>query len=171
MAERAVSSLNLRNPAGVFGKDPLGTGLAPDFAVRFTASLTVQQEGDYVFSLRGQEGVALRVGGQSVTDGGKVHLAAGTASFEVIAYAGTGAMEIQLLWQPPGQLMQAVPEGVLWYREPALRAVTDLGGQFEFTGVPSSLGLVKVMADDIVSGPVAASARDVGLLTVRKAVQ
>jgi YD repeat-containing protein len=171
VAERAVSSLDLRNPGGVFGNDPLGTGLAPDYVVRFSASLRVDQEGDYIFSLRGQQGVSLRVAGETVTDGGKVHLVAGSTPLEALAFVGAGALEVQLLWQPPGQLLQPVPDGVLWSKEPALHAVTDLSGQFEFMAVPSSLGLVKVVADDVASEPTPASAGDVGILIERKTVQ
>jgi hypothetical protein len=168
VAERAVSALDLRNPNGVFGKDPLATGLAPDYAIRFSAQLSVGQEGDYVFSLRGQAGVLLRIGGQTVTDGGKVHLEKGSAPVEALVFVGAGPMEIQLLWQPPDQPMQAIPDGVLWSREPASQTVTDLGGEFEFTAVPSSLGLIKVVTDGAASEPTPAAARDIGVLTARK---
>jgi YD repeat-containing protein len=168
-AVRFVSGLNLRNPAGVFGGDPLGAGLAPDFAVRFTGSLAVAEEGDYGFSLRGMEGVALRVGGRAVTDGGKVHLAAGTAAFEALAFVGAGPLEVQLLWQPPGQTMQPVADGFLWTRDAAATAVTGPGGEFEFDGVPGAAGSVRVVGAEMDSGPVAATVGDIGVLTARKA--
>jgi hypothetical protein len=171
VATRAVSALDLRNPNGVFGKDPLATGLSPDYAIRFRALLEIAQEGDYVFSLRGHEGAALSVGGQPVTDGGKVHLDKGSTPVEAIVYVGAGAMELQLLWQPPGQLLQPVSDGLLWVRDSGMTARTDLSGQFEFTAVPSSLGTVKVVGEDVVSEPTPATAGDLGVLTVRKTVQ
>jgi len=171
VAVRAVSSLDLRNPSGVFDKDPLATEVSLDFAVRFTASLDIAQDGDYVFSLRGAQGVSLRIAGKPVSDGGKIHLERGLASVEAVAFAGAGAMEVQLQWQPPGQLMQPVPDGVLWVRESGIGAVTDLSGQFEFMAVPSSVGLVKVSVGDAISEAIPATAGNVGVLTVGKAVQ
>ena len=168
---RAVSGLNLRNPGGVFGKDPLASGLAPDFVVRFTGALSIEQEGEYVFSLRGQEGVSLQVGGQLVPDGGKVRLQKGEAPLEAVVFAGGGAMDVQLLWQAPGGLLGPVPEDRLWTREPALRTTTDLGGQFAFDGISSSPGMVRVVAEDVASEAVPAATGELGVLRTRKKIQ
>ncbi len=94
-----------------------------------------------------------------------------TAPVEAIVFAGAGAMELQLLWQPPGQLLQPVAEGLLWVRDSGLSATTDLSGQFEFAAVPSSSGTVKVVGEGVASEPISAAAGDAGVLTVRKTVQ
>ena len=167
VAVKAVSGLDLRNPGGVFGKDPLATGLAPDYVVRFSASLDVAADGDYVFSLRGQEGVALRVGGKPVSDGARVRLTQGSVALEATVFVGAGPMETQLLWQAPGQLMGPVGDGLLWVRESGMSAVTDLGGAFEFERVPGEVGLVRAVVDGVASAAMAVTGGDFGLIVKR----
>jgi hypothetical protein len=164
VATRTISGLDLRNPNAVFGKDPLATGLSPDYAIRFRSSLDIAEEGDYTFWLRGQDGAVLKIGGAEVADGGKVHLKTGAVPVEAVVFVGAGAMQLQLMWQPAGQVMQPVAEGLLWVRDSGVSAVTDLGGQFEFAAVLGSLGLVRVVADGVVGEAVSSSVGDVGVL-------
>jgi YD repeat-containing protein len=167
-AEQTVSSLDLRNPEGVFGPNPLAAGISPDFVVRFTAALSVPEEGDYAFSLRGHEGVALRIAGQTVPDGGKIHLEKGSVPLEALAFAGAGAMEVQLMWQPPGQPMQQLPQGALWSRETGLQTLSGATGEFEFSEMPNTLGLVKVVTAGAESDALAPASEDAGVVVARK---
>ena len=46
-----VTAVNLRGPNGLFGLDPFGAGLAPDYAARFTGWIAIPSPGPYTFYL------------------------------------------------------------------------------------------------------------------------
>jgi hypothetical protein len=77
-------------------------------------------------------------------------------------------MEVQLMWQPPGQQMQQLPEGALWSRETGLQTLTGAAGEFEFSAVPNSLGFVKVVTAGAESDALAPASEDAGVVVARK---
>src|SRR5207302_362041 len=50
-----ITALNIRNPNGVFGADPMGSGLVPDYAARFTGLINVTTTGVHRFWLGAHE--------------------------------------------------------------------------------------------------------------------
>src|SRR5207244_9497873 len=98
---------NLRNPNEIFGKDPFGVKLAPDYAVRFSGYLRITTAGDHTFFLGADEGARLKVGGITVVDiptgngqyqegRGPISLAPGLIHIEVTFYESVGNIELQL---------------------------------------------------------------------------
>src|SRR5262249_50904471 len=63
-----ISALNVRNPADIFGHDPFGVSMAPDYAARFTGWLRVAKAGRYQFFLGADEGARAIVDGKIVVD-------------------------------------------------------------------------------------------------------
>ena len=153
-----VTALNLRNPEGIFGVDPLGIPpIAPDYAARYTGWLTVPVAGTYTFFLGADEGARLRIDGvvMATIPGGQnqyqevpatVDLQAGLVPVEVIFYESVGSAELQLSWAPPDMERQVIAPASL---VPALRpfvTITDPNGFFSVADVPTALDDVRVQA-------------------------
>jgi YD repeat-containing protein len=107
------SALNYPNPQQVFGKDPMGVGLGPNYAVRFHSKLNAPVAGQYGFQLNAQMGAQLSLDGSIVLDSSAAFrdtmLTAGEHDLEVIYFNSGGAAAVQLLWTPPGEAQQIVP--------------------------------------------------------------
>jgi hypothetical protein len=152
-----VSSLNLRNPRQIFGKDPLGLDLAPDYAARFRGEIGVETAGEHRFFLRTHAGSRLKIDGQTLVEvqagsgepeeaSATVVLTEGWHAIEVEHYETVGGPELQLSWERPGRRREAVvPEslstGVAW------NAVAGAGGVFVVDGLPRSLSQFYVEAN------------------------
>jgi hypothetical protein len=144
-----ISSLSLRNPREVFGKDPLGLGLAPDYAARFRGEVWIETPGEHRFFLRSHAGSRLKIGGQTILDvptgsseseegSAMANLARGWHPIEVTFYETVGAATLQLDWQRPGGRREAVDPralstGELW------NGTADARGGFAVEGLPASL--------------------------------
>ena len=128
-----VTALNLRNPDGIFGVDPLGIPpIAPDYAARYTGWLTVPVAGSYTFFLGADEGARLRVGGVVIADvpGGQhryqevpatVDLQAAPVPIDLVFYESVGSAELQLSWAPPNSERQVIGPDALVPRPSTLR--------------------------------------------------
>src|SRR5262249_4527676 len=51
-----VSAVNLRNPSEVFGNDPFGVGMSPDYGARLSGWIRIDQSGIYELFLGADEG-------------------------------------------------------------------------------------------------------------------
>jgi len=152
-----VTAINTRGPAGVFGPDPLGTGLAPDYAARYTGWLSVGVAGSYRFFLGADEGARLTIGGATVVDmpdpvaggfqesSGVVDLPAGLVPIEITFYQSTGNAELQLSVVPPGGTRQVVPPSALVPASAPFAVRTDADGRFTVRDVPLALENVGVV--------------------------
>jgi YD repeat-containing protein len=152
-----VTALNLRNPGGVFGFDPLGSDLAPDYAVRFTGWIEVTTAGKHQFFLGAHEGARLKIGDSTVVDlstskgvyqedSGAVDLTPGQIPIEVTYYEGAGNSELQLTYIPPGGERQVVsPSQLVPGWQPFVTA-TDALGMFTVRDVPTALDVVQIRA-------------------------
>jgi YD repeat-containing protein len=150
-----VSSVMMKNPNHLFGSDPFGTGLAPNYAARLKGFLLIKEDGDYTFALGADEGARLTLAGTPVVQmpagagvlqmySQTVHLSAGVLPIEVDYDAGIGSAEIQLFYAPPGQRLQPVPPELLGVDALDLHASTDDGGNFQIAGVPANVAAVSV---------------------------
>ncbi|MFN7938832.1 MAG: Ig-like domain-containing protein [Bryobacteraceae bacterium] len=135
-----VSSLTFRNPERIFGGDPFGAAMAPDFAARFRGLILIEKEGEHTFSLRGFESSRLSIDGKVVVDGntsGKVNLTAGAHNVEILYFSTIGAPELIWSFTPPGETkLRAVPPEIL--RSP-MRFKTARDGRFALPGLPKTL--------------------------------
>jgi hypothetical protein len=152
---RHVSAVNVRNPNGVFGSDPFGVGLSPDYAARLTGYLWIEQPGQYVFQLGADEGARLVIGGATViqmpTGKGElqvrsqtIQLAAGWVPIEVTYYESVGDAELQLQYAPPGGELQVILPGRLRATMTERTVRTDAFGQFVIPNVPANVPAVRV---------------------------
>ncbi len=66
--EGFVSALNTVNPHSVFGEDPFGTGMMPDYAARFRGQILADTAGDYHFFLTSHAGSRLMIDGRTIAD-------------------------------------------------------------------------------------------------------
>ena len=94
------------------------------FSVRWTGKVRAKQGGTYSFSTLSDDGVRLYVGGQNLINNWTVHpatlnssnitLSAGQLYSVTLEYfdAGGDAAAV-LLWTPPGESQQVIPEGTL----------------------------------------------------------
>lgn len=92
---------------------------ADQFAVRFTATLVVPQDGEYTFFTTSDDGSRLYIDGKLVVnnDGahgtqersGKVHLTKGEHELIATYFNLQGAYSFSVAWQPPGGNKQAIP--------------------------------------------------------------
>jgi hypothetical protein len=184
-----ITALNLRNPNGVFGFDPLGSHLAPDYAVRFTGSLNVTMAGAHRFFLGAHEGARLTIAGVTVVDistgtgefqegSGEITLVPGVVPIEVTYYEGVGNAELQLSWTQPGGERQVVPPSSLGPGRQPFITTTDASGAFTLHGVPTTLDAVQVRAtmtenNQNISGlssrvaPVPPNGIDIGNIVIR----
>lgn len=143
-----VTALNQPNPHGLFGDDPLGALLSPDYAIRFSGEVRADAAGQYQFWLAARSGAAIRIDGEPVGDSGfaagdpaevsvSVRLDRGWHSLEVIYYLAVGAASLRLEWQRPDSSRREVvgPEHLRTVLA-GLKAVSAADGGFEFPPVP-----------------------------------
>jgi hypothetical protein len=158
---RLVSSLDFRNPGNLFNSDTFGSGLAGNFAARFSATLSVEAGGFHTFILGANDGAQLRLDGTTraeVVSGtyaetsALINLTAGTHTLEVIYFQNDGDAELQLSWVPPGQDRDAIPGGVYRQASVAFSATSDASGEFSFADVPTMLGGVRARASATIAG-------------------
>jgi len=140
----SVSALNYRNPEGVFGPDPFGTGLSPDFAIRFSGDIRIPEDGDYRFRLWSHQGARLSVNGiivaevpggnsESRTGNGTISLKAGVHAILVDYFATVGAPELDLAFAKGEAPLRPVPASSLTHRE---QLPVGPNGNIVLRGVP-----------------------------------
>jgi hypothetical protein len=102
-----VSAVNFRNPQEVFGNDPFGVGMTPDYAARFSGYIKIDSPGRYQFILGADEGARLVLNGVTVLDapsgnglfreqGAAINLSPGLIPIELTYYESIGNAELQL---------------------------------------------------------------------------
>jgi hypothetical protein len=165
-----VSTINIRNPGGVFGVDPYGLGMDPDYAARFSGYLRIDTPGEYTFQLGVDDGARLVVGGVTVVQmptgngdfqarAGSVRLATGLVAIEITYYQSVGNTELQLLYAPPGEELRVVPPERLQTSAAEWQVRTDDSGRFEIRNVPANIPAIWLSGDQgNLSGPVSPAA-------------
>jgi YD repeat-containing protein len=143
-----VSALNFPNPQQVFGQDPMGVGLGPSYAARFSGKLSIAVAGVYQFQFSAHLGAQLSIDGQAVTDTSgaiaSAPLTAGQHDMEVVYYESGGAAAVQLLWTPPGGVPGVVPpEALSFVASAGTAAIAGADGHFQVI-VPAALGGVQL---------------------------
>src|SRR5439155_26199017 len=119
-----LTAINMRNQDRVFGSDPLGSRLVPDYAGRLTGWMRIAEPGVHSFVLGASEGARLTVGGVSLIDltatNGQyregqcaITLGAGLVPIEVAFYQGVGDGELTLSFSPPGGGTRTVSPSLL----------------------------------------------------------
>jgi YD repeat-containing protein len=157
-----ATAVNMRNPGGVFGEDPLGSRLVPAYVARFTGWLNVTAAGLHSFHLGASDGAKLVVGGTTVVEIGAgagdheersvdIALVAGLVPVEVTFYQRVGHSEIQLAYTPPGGVRQVVPPAVLIPSGRSLVTTTDSAGFFTLRNAPAAIQSLRVRATTPVS--------------------
>jgi hypothetical protein len=156
-----LTAINTRNPGGVFGSDPIGSHLLPDYAGRLTGWLSIGATGMHMFVLGASDGARLTVGGATVVDMGAgtgeyregfgaIALQAGLVPFELNFYHGVGNGELQLsIVTPDGAGARTVSPSLLAPSGRALAVRTDAAGRFTIRNVPATLGSVQVWATPV----------------------
>lgn len=156
-ATAILSTVNIRNPAQLFGLDPFGAGLTPHYAARLTGSIRATTAGLYTFTLGANEGVKLTVNGIVVIDqpsgtgafqehSGTINLASGPAPIELLFYQSAGASELQLSYIQPGGSQEVVPQSAFVLPQQPFTALTNTSGEFSIPTVPANLGDLQVSA-------------------------
>jgi hypothetical protein len=151
-----LASLSMENPEGVFGSDPFGTGLMPDYAARFSGLILADTQGEYRFTLTSHAGSRLIIDGQAIVNvpissgygsgSGTATLDAGWHAIEVDHFEGAGTPELRLEWQGPGQARQTVDPQHLTPGKP-WKAHTDAQGQFTVADFPAFLAPLEFRAE------------------------
>jgi hypothetical protein len=174
-----VSSLNLRNPNGVFGDNPFGFGTSVSHAIRYTATLRTPGTNTYTFTLGVNGGGRLVVNGTTVVDiptatgafqqaSGTVTTVSGSIPIEILTFDG-GNPEVQLLYAESGgggeallmaaaadaPVPQAIPTSALTPTQGIYSATTQTDGTFSVANVRTTLGTITARATGIVSGKTA----------------
>jgi len=163
-ARKLVSAINMRDPNQMFGGDPFGVRLGPDYAARFSGFVLIPAAGEYTFIVGVDEGARLRIGGRTVAEiregkgeftevTGAVRLEPGWIPIEVLYYESIGDAELQLSWIPPGGELEVIPVSAFAAGE-AIVVQSDESGQFSLR-VPAIVeGLtvgVRVLRDGVRS--------------------
>jgi YD repeat-containing protein len=167
-----VSAINLRNPNQVFGTDPFGVQMSPDYAARFTGWIHIENAGTYKFLLGADEGARLALNGATVLEipngngqlqeaSGAVTLTSGLIPIEVTYYNSVGNAELQLSYQPPGYEMQVIPPSAFVANARSLATNTNDRGEFSIPGIPSVVGDVQIKATVEANGQAASKIFDV----------
>ena len=152
-----VTAVNVRNPTGVFGIDPFGSHLAPDYAARFSGWIAITTAGAHQFFLGAHEGARLKIAGVTIVDiatgtgefqegSAVINLVPGLAPIEITYYEGVGNAELQLSFAPPDGERRVVPPSSLVPAALPFVTATDASGTFTFMGVPTALDSVQVRA-------------------------
>jgi hypothetical protein len=148
-----ATAINQPNPQAMFGDDPLGARLSPDYAVRFSGELRAAVSGQYRFWLAARSGASVRIDGRPLADSGfvsgepaeaeiAVPLVRGWHSLEVVYYLAVGASSVRLEWQPPNAARREVlgPESLRTAL--GMRTVSATGGEFAFPPIPAKFDSV-----------------------------
>ena len=149
-----VTAINEPNPRAVFGDDPLGARLSPDYAVRFSGEVRAEAPGQYRFWLTARSGAAILIDGKILADSGfvssepaeaavSVALGRGWHSIEVIYYLAVGASSVGLDWQQPNSSRREVvgPEYLRTILA-GMTAVSAADGTFTFPKIPTKFDSV-----------------------------
>jgi hypothetical protein len=98
------------------------------FAVDYIGYIQIDQQGDYIFYLRSNDGSILKIDDEIVVDNdgahgveqkqGKIKLNQGLHPIRVSYFDGGGSQELQVLYQGPGLKKQLIPADKLFYRRP-----------------------------------------------------
>jgi hypothetical protein len=178
-----ASAIDMRNPGRLFGADPYGFGMDPDYAARFSGYLRIDQAGEYTFQLAANEGARLVVGGVTVAQmptgagelqarSGSIQLPAGLIPIEVTCYQSVGDAELQLLYAPRGGELQPVRPEQLVTAIAELQAQTDAFGRFAIANVPANIPAIQLSSDQGHLSqqvtPVAGGIVDLGDVVVRR---
>jgi hypothetical protein len=153
-----VSAVNLRNPNSVFGSDPFGAGMIPDYAGRLSGYLWIETAGDYTFAVGAVEGARLVINGATAIqtpagrtsfgiDAQTVALPAGWIPIEVAYYQAVGDTELQLLYGAPGDELRVVAPDALRVAMPQFTVRTDGDGRFVVANVPANVSAVRVSGE------------------------
>jgi hypothetical protein len=156
----AFSSIGYRNPEGIFGLDPFGTGYYPDFAVRLSGRLEVLEKGLYRFQLRSHDGARLRIdeeevvvvpGGAtgSVTREGTMALEPGYHAITVEYYEALGPPELSLQYGRDEAAPRAVPAELLTHVE---AGKADANGVVAIPAGPGWMTAVEVVSGSAKGG-------------------
>lgn len=157
-ATGAVSSLSYRNPDGVFGPDPFASGMAPDFAIRFTGYLEVPAAGTYRFLLRSHNGVLMELDSSKLiwisgdSDAPQEaqasrQLAAGLHAVSLAYYSSVGAPEIALqMTLDDGPMRQVLKSQ--WWHDGTKDGITEADGSIVLQAVPDWVDAVRVKTAD-----------------------
>ena len=110
-----VPNFQLVNPSG-----------QPVFALRYTGTITIPEDGEYTFYTQSDDGSRLFINGKQVVDNpglhgiveksGKAKLEAGRYPIEVWFFDGGGGSGLRVLWEAPGIGKQDIPAGALHHR-------------------------------------------------------
>jgi hypothetical protein len=95
------------------------------FALEYEGYINIDQEGEYVFYLRSNDGSILRIGNEIVVDNdgdhgveqkqGEIELTAGLHPIRVSYFDSGGSQELQVIYQGPGVKKQVIPADKLFY--------------------------------------------------------
>jgi hypothetical protein len=148
-----VTAINQPNPHAIFGDDPLGARLSPDYAVRFSGEVRAEVSGEYRFWLAARSGAAIRIDGKPLADSGfvsgepaeaafSVTLERGWHTLEVIYYLAVGASSVRLEWQPPHGAREVVGPEYLRTVLAGINTVSAADGAFLFPAVPAKFDTI-----------------------------
>jgi hypothetical protein len=178
-----ASAINMRNPDRLFGADPYGFAMDPDYAVRFSGYLRIDAAGEYTFQLAANEGARLVVAGMTVAQmptglgelqarSGSIRLPAGLIPIEITHYQSIGDAEIQLLCAARGNELQVVRPEQLITASAELQVQTDSFGRFVIANVPANIPAIQLSSDqgDLSNpiSPVPGGIVDLGDVVVRR---
>jgi 6-phosphogluconolactonase (cycloisomerase 2 family) len=107
-----VTAINQPNPAGIFGNDPLGAGVAKDFAARYSGEIWMERDGHYRFWLTARSGAQLKLddkllGATAFSTGSptetllETDLTRGWHNITAEYYLAVGVESLRLEWQQP----------------------------------------------------------------------
>lgn len=158
-----VTAINAHGPDGLYGRDPFGAALAPDYAARFTGWIAIPTAGAYTFYLGADEGARLRLGSTTIVDmpapaagfqesAATVTLNAGLIPVEITFYESVGNAQLQLSFAPQGGERQVVPPSMLVPSSGPFAVVTDVNGRFALPRVPTALQTIWLRASVIENG-------------------
>lgn len=141
---RVFAAINMWNPEGALGSDPLGAGRPNRYKIRFRGVLRVERAGPYRFVVDHSGEASLRINGADVPSGSPVDLPFGWSHVELRYAPRAGWPSVRLRWAPPGAELSVVPPSAVISPEPAGRSITGQNGEFLVRGVPTVSGRVIV---------------------------
>lgn len=97
---KVVSAINMRNPSGIFGRDPYGIGLNGNYTARFTGFLNITENGPHTFFLE-TDGIARLVLNGSIAGTEPIDLQAGPVPIEITFDPRAGNGELVLSYVTP----------------------------------------------------------------------
>ncbi len=153
-----VTAINEPNPRAIFGDDPLGARLSPDYAIRFSGEVRADVSGQYRFWLSARSGAAIFIDGKLLADSGfvsgepaeasaSIALERGWHSLAVIYYLAVGASSLRLEWQQPnGSRREVVGPESLRTTLTGMNTVSSPDGAFAFPKIPGKFDSVWIRA-------------------------